>query len=1056
MASGKGRPGPTAHGRARLVRRAAALLVPLLLLALAAPGMARAQGEDLTLLRSQVDRIDAIAGEIAVAVERQQRANALLAERLDTFDPAAATEPVTLESLRQVQFDVSIAEARIETIGRRIEVAQDSLAGTEVTERALVFELQQDTGETLERLLKEARLDLVRAERRAVGALLPLLRQYRAVSVDALELQRERLAIERSRMRLDAIEGLSAATEPPILPRLRLRVAELNQRNIALSNEAAAIAPSTPQELQRRNLLQLAADEALMRSNARLVDLDLVRSGATLDVFAALVEEPAVPLRLLEDASERVERIRALLLERRGETEMNEQALADLAAIARTTPGVENGGVATILGGLDELARMIDSQKARIAALLETIPPLLDRLGSQIAAREAASLGEREVVRFGPVARGRILSEARELPAKMWQVLERSALAFAASVRRAPDERVALFGVAALAIVAVAVLLRQRYLPRFIAGGERRLTALPLEVLRRNVLWLVPAAVWAAATGLFAVPRDVVELGFAVLLVPAVAGILSTFFDLTLMSTADERRRGLGRTIKRLAVASTFLIAIVVIVYTILGDTFVLPSTRSWINRLVFLSFIIGGLPLFLMARYFTLDVRKHPNRTVMALVLAGLSLVPPVLLIGIGVVGLLGYVRLATELFRDFATLTGVLAVFALAVAFQRDLLDELVASIRQKDPARAYFVRSNFARPLNRAGQILLAVVAALAIIDLFDLTGATPVIREVLAVLSFTLFTIGETRYTVGSVVVALIALLAVFWIGGWSRRVSYTVLYRRIRDLGIRQSLSVFTQYVVIVIGLLLTLSAIGFDVTTLTVFAASLGVGIGFGLQNVVNNFISGILILIERPLRIGDIVTVSANTGTVDAIGIRSLRLRTFDEYDVIVPNSAVISDTFVNWSRTDKVIRQLITIGISYADDPHQACDIVRHIVETYPPILDAPAPSVTVDEFADSAVNLRVAYYVELGGSVGIFDIRNHVFTSVWYAFREAGITIPFPQRDVHIIPAAADTGLPASAEEAALREADRVARKQAAGRARAEVSDEAATEASIDGLR
>jgi hypothetical protein len=128
---------------------------------------------------------------------------------------------------------------------------------------------------------------------------------------------------------------------------------------------------------------------------------------------------------------------------------------------------------------------------------------------------------------------------------------------------------------------------------------------------------------------------------------------------------------------------------------------------------------------------------------------------------------------------------------------------------------------------------------------------------------------LLRIGEAPSTTGAILVAVILAGTALWVGGWSQQVGYRLAYRRIRDRGLRQALATFTRYVVIVVGLLLALKIIGFDLTAITVFATSLGVGIGFGLQNIVNNFISGILLLAERPLRVGDYVTIGPHEGNV-------------------------------------------------------------------------------------------------------------------------------------------------------------------------------------------
>lgn len=989
----------------------------LVLAILAGPTAGVAQENLLATEQAQLNQLRSVRDELAVVADRQVQTNAALAERLDAFDPTDPGDPATLDSLRQVQFELNLAQTRLQTIDRRIEVSLANLRGIDTRLSRLDARIPQEGAGTLEELVEEALRALLREQRGVQTEILASLRRYRTVANEYLALVREQLALERERISLEGIIGLEDILVDPLVARLRLRVANLNQENIALSNEAAAIVGDTPETMRERNLLQLRADGALLASNARLVDIDIVVARRTLEALSELVGESAAPLDLLENARERLAATRRFLAGLEQEIERNAAALTDLAEIsaaAAASASASGNGEDAVMGRdalerrLAQLRTLFEDQRREVAELQEKATPLAEDFARSTATRAAQALSEREAIRIDSVTRGRLADEAAELPAKMIAVIEDGAITVADRVEDAPPSRLLQAAAALVGVVVLFVFFRRVALPRLLESSATNFTVTPLRILRNKLFWLAPAAAFAAVAAILGVPGDVFRLALTLLLVPAVASFVRGILQETVISHSEGRRRRIGETIRSLTTASVVVIAAVLVAYTILGDTFVLPSTRSWINRLVFAAFIVAAIPLFLFALFFTARARED-RATAGQAALAGLSLVPPILLVGIGVVGLLGYTRLATELFADFATLAAVLLVLAFAIAVLHDLLEAGIARIRAKDPARAYFMRANFAKPLNRAGQILLALVALATIWDLFDLSTETPVVREIIAVLSQPLFTAGGTTYRIGSILAAVVALWAVFWIGGWSQRVSYTILYRRVRDLGIRQSLSVFTKYVVIVVGLLVTLSIIGFDVTTLTVFAASLGVGIGFGLQNVVNNFISGILILIERPLRIGDIVTVTGNTGTVDAIGIRSLRLRTFDEYDVIVPNSAVISDTFVNWSRTDKVIRQLVTVGISYGDDPVRAVEIVRGIVSDFtPPILATPPPSVTVDEFADSAVNIRVAYYIELGGSVGLFDIRDHVLTRIWHAFRDEGITIPFPQRDVHLISA------------------------------------------------
>ena len=268
-----------------------------------------------------------------------------------------------------------------------------------------------------------------------------------------------------------------------------------------------------------------------------------------------------------------------------------------------------------------------------------------------------------------------------------------------------------------------------------------------------------------------------------------------------------------------------------------------------------------------------------------------------------------------------------------------------------------------------------------------------------------LSSPLIDFAESSISLGAILFSLFALWIIFWFGGWFRRVTYRWFYTGINDLGIRNSLSIFTQYVVILIGLLVVFNIIGIDLTTLAVFAGALGVGIGFGLQNIANNFISGILLLIERPLRTGDIVNVGGiHEGIVTQIGIRSLTVKTWDEKDVIIPNSDLISNAFTNWTHSDNNLRITLYVGISYDDSLRLAKEIIVKVLKDNSEILTDPEPMVTLWEFADSSVNFRIDYYFRLFKESG-FKTREDILFAIWERFKNAGITIPYPQRTVHL---------------------------------------------------
>jgi len=183
----------------------------------------------------------------------------------------------------------------------------------------------------------------------------------------------------------------------------------------------------------------------------------------------------------------------------------------------------------------------------------------------------------------------------------------------------------------------------------------------------------------------------------------------------------------------------------------------------------------------------------------------------------------------------------------------------------------------------------------------------------------------------------------------------------------------------------------------------TIMLGAFGVGIGFGLQNIVNNFVSGLILLFERPIHIGDAVQVGTLWGEVRRIGIRASVVRTFDGAEVIVPNGQLISEQVTNWTLSDRTRRLTIPIGVEYGTDPEQVLEILRSLAVEHPDVLEKPAPLVLFIEHGDSSLNF------ELRAWTRDFDrgltVRSELTGAINRALAEAGITIPFPQRDLHV---------------------------------------------------
>ncbi|MBX3698890.1 MAG: mechanosensitive ion channel [Dokdonella sp.] len=225
----------------------------------------------------------------------------------------------------------------------------------------------------------------------------------------------------------------------------------------------------------------------------------------------------------------------------------------------------------------------------------------------------------------------------------------------------------------------------------------------------------------------------------------------------------------------------------------------------------------------------------------------------------------------------------------------------------------------------------------------------------------------------------------------------------VLHRFDIDAGTRYAYVTITRYGILAIGLLFAFSHIGADWSKLQWIIAALGVGLGFGLQEIVANFVSGIIILFERPVRVGDLITIGDTVGTVSRIKIRAITITDPDNFEVLVPNKAFITGTVKNWSLTSQITRLVIKVGVAYGSDVARAQQIMLDVAEANEQVLETPAPIVLFLGFGDSSLDLELRVFV------GRIDHRlstvNNLHLAIDKAFREAGIEIPFPQRDVHL---------------------------------------------------
>ena len=218
-----------------------------------------------------------------------------------------------------------------------------------------------------------------------------------------------------------------------------------------------------------------------------------------------------------------------------------------------------------------------------------------------------------------------------------------------------------------------------------------------------------------------------------------------------------------------------------------------------------------------------------------------------------------------------------------------------------------------------------------------------------------------------------------------------------------DLGVNQSIGTIFQYVAVLIGgLIIVQNTI--ELGSLNVLAGALGVGIGFGLQNIANNFISGLIILFERPIKVGDRIEVGQVTGDIVRISSRATTVSTNDNISIIIPNAEFISKPVINWSHSGRNIRFHVPVGVAYKEDPAHIKSILLSIAKSHPDVLQTPAPDVLFTEYGDNSLNFDLMVWTSTYINRPTI-LKSQLYYLIFEKFKEHNVEIPFPQRDIHI---------------------------------------------------
>ena len=377
------------------------------------------------------------------------------------------------------------------------------------------------------------------------------------------------------------------------------------------------------------------------------------------------------------------------------------------------------------------------------------------------------------------------------------------------------------------------------------------------------------------------------------------------------------------------------------------------------------------------------------------------------VLIIAVLIAAGLGYVPLARFITQQ-VVLTGSILVLAYLIHLS---IGELPGTLANAGGPTGLFLQTTLGLEANRRHQIgavfsaLMHLVLALLILPLIVLQwGFNWDDVKVWTGKALFGFQIGGLYISLIDILIALgLFLLGIVVTRLFQRWLDRRILTHSHSDTGAAHSIKLAVGYLGLALSALIAISYTGLSFSNLAIVAGALSVGIGFGLQSIVNNFVSGLILLAERPIKVGDWIVVGSDEGYVRRISVRSTEIETFDRAHIVVPNSQLISGTVKNWTLRNPLGRVVIPIGVAYGTDPEQVRAILLQAAASQPEVLDFPEPVVFFEDFGASSLDFSLRAYLANINMAG--RVRSDLRFAILKAFREADIEIPFPQRDINL---------------------------------------------------
>lgn len=429
-------------------------------------------------------------------------------------------------------------------------------------------------------------------------------------------------------------------------------------------------------------------------------------------------------------------------------------------------------------------------------------------------------------------------------------------------------------------------------------------------------------------------------------------------------------------------------------------------EVRDFFNRLFMLFLAITGVLLLRNWRVVPeiIEAFLPRRRPYLMRVIRLLSVLIPLTLLSTGIIGIIGYVDLAWTISLYEAMFLLILSAYVFSRGLLNDLMDYLsIVAIRRL--RNGWLWTQALMRPLDKILHLVLFFATIYCLFYFYGWDKESYVVQKIDWILNFPLIRFEPTIITLWSIIEFAITIAILIWAARWTREFSFRWLFAKTRDLGLRNSLSVLTQYGVVIFVFVIALRLIGIETTGLNYILTALAFGIGFGLRDLARNYVSGFVLLIERPVRTGDLVTVGEYEGEVMHIGMRAITLHTWDHMEVLVPNAEIFETTFTNWTRHDSIVRSVVAIKVNRQDDPNFIKKIITEVLSSSQNVVSDPAPQVFLKEVQEPLLEFELRYFIDLSQGYPRPEIRSQVLFEIWEAFKANGVKSPNPQQDIHV---------------------------------------------------